>query len=305
MSARPTRAILVGALAVPLVLALAGPAAAAGLGAEDQVVLTGSVDVPEGATVGNVVILNGPATVEGTVRGDLFALNGDVRISGTVTKNVTVVNGRVVIGGSARIGGDLATGNAPAVLPGAVVAGDRRRVNVGFVFGQAAVVGAILGWIAVAVSTLALGMLFLAVAPRAGEAVGDTARAKVWASIGWGFAAFFGIPIFAGLAIATLVGIPLGIGILLSLVLVYAFSATASAFALGRLLLPRPRSRFLAYLSGWAILAGVSIVPFLGGIVWFASMVFGIGAVTVAVWSARRPPATVAPGTALPPPPSA
>jgi hypothetical protein len=135
--------------------------------------------------------------------------------------------------------------------------------------------------------------------------VSAAAQDNVWAAIGWGFAAFFGIPIFAGLAIATLVGIPLGIGILLSLALIYAFAATASAVVLGRLLLPLPKSRFLAYLVGWAILAGIAIVPVLGGIVWFASMVFGVGAVSVAIWRARRPPpVAVAVGTALPPPPS-
>lgn len=306
MTTSPIRAVVVLALSGPILLALAGPANAATLQPEDQIVLNGRVDVPEGTTVGSVVILRGPVTVEGTVRGDLFALNGDVRIAGTVTGNVTVVSGHVIVESGARIGGDLVSGEAPAVLEGAVIGGERRRVNVGFVFGQAAVLGALLGWLAVAVSTLALGMLFLAIAPRAGEAVSAAARTNVWASIGWGFAAFFGIPVFAGLAIATLVGIPLGVGILLSLVLVYAFAATASAFVLGRLLLPSPRSRFLAYLVGWAILAGISIVPVLGGLVWFASMVFGIGAVSVAIWRVRRPPPlAVVGGTPLPPPPSA
>jgi hypothetical protein len=84
-----------------------------------------------------------------------------------------------------------------------------------------------------------------------------------------------------------------------------------SAYALGRRLVKPPSSRFASFLLGWAILAGLSIIPFLGGLVWFAAVVYGLGSITVAVWRARRGASTtpetsttpVAPA-AIPPPPS-
>ena len=44
---------------------------------------------------------------------------------------------------------------------------------------------------------------------------------------------------------------------------------------------PRPR------LVGWAILRVVALIPILGGLVWFAAVVFGLGALAVAIWRAR------------------
>jgi hypothetical protein len=60
-----------------------------------------------------------------------------------------------------------------------------------------------------------------------------------------------------------------------------------SAFALGRVLWHEPRSRALAFVIGWAILAAVAAIPFVGGIVWVAGAAFGLGSSTMAIWRAR------------------
>jgi hypothetical protein len=44
----------------------------------------------------------------------------------------------------------------------------------------------------------------------------------------------------------------------------------------------------LAFLAGLAILRVLAIIPILGGIVWFAATVVGLGALLVATWRARR-----------------
>ena len=304
-------------LGLPLLVVTATGAAAQVTepGGDDDaiVVITGGVEIAPGQVVGDVVVVNGAVTVGGTATGDVFVLNGATTITGEVTGDVVVVNGAVTVGPGARIGGDLVTGSAAVVAADATIAGERRRVDFGFVFGRAAIIGAIVAWIAVAVSTLVLGMLFLALAPRAAAAIATTATTKVGPTIGWGFATFFGIPIAAGLAIATLVGIPLGVAVLLALALLYAFGGVSAAFAVGRALVKPPSSRFVAFIAGWAILAGASLVPVLGGLAWFAAMVYGLGAITVSVWNARReqaPPVTVTPQPApaasaaipLPPP---
>jgi type IV secretory pathway TrbD component len=38
---------------------------------------------------------------------------------------------------------------------------------------------------------------------------------------------------------------------------------------------------------GWAILRVVALVPILGGLVWFAAAVFGLGVLVVAIWRGR------------------
>jgi hypothetical protein len=303
MRPTPRRRALSLLFLVPALLVAAAPGALAqttraGTEGDSVVVITGRVEVPAGEVVGDVIVLDGDVAIDGTVGGDLFVVNGDVAITGEILGTATILNGDVTVADGARIGGDLTTGETADVAPGASIGGDVRRVDFDFVFGRAAIVGALLAWIAVAVSTLALGMLFLAFAPRAASAIASAATTKIGPTIGWGFATFFGIPILAGLAIATLVGIPLGVAILLALALVYAFSAVATAFAIGRALVKPPTSRFVAFLAGWAILAGVSLVPFLGGLAWFASMVFGLGAIAVSIWNARREPSLASTGTA-------
>ena len=74
---------------------------------------------------------------------------------------------------------------------------------------------------------------------------------------------------------------------LLALVLLYSIGVALAAFALGRLIWREPRGRLLAFAIGWAILAAVSLIPWVGVLVWLAGSVFGLGALIVAVWRAR------------------
>jgi len=49
--------------------------------------------------------------------------------------------------------------------------------------------------------------------------------------------------------------------------------------------------------GGWGILRVLALVPILGGLVWFAAVVVGLGALLVAIWRARstsRPAPTAA-----------
>jgi hypothetical protein len=293
-------------LSFPVVLALAAPARAVGLNTKDepQVVLTGKVVVESGQTVGDVVIFNGPSTIAGTVHGSFTSFNGDVTISGTVTKSVTSFNGDVTITGTARIGGDLVTNSTPTVAPGATIAGTRRHVNTDVLLGRVRWISRFAWWVAVTFSILVFGFVLLWLFPRAAEVVAATALRRVGPSIGLGFAFFFGIPIVAVAALVTVIGIPLGLGTLLALGAIYELGYTASCFALGRALVKLPSNRFLAFLAGWGIMRGVALIPVLGGLLWFAAAVYGLGVLAVAA-RVRRPETVGVAGAplAMPPPP--
>jgi hypothetical protein len=115
----------------------------------------------------------------------------------------------------------------------------------------------------------------------------EAGRTQVGPAIGWGLLVFFGLPILAVGALVTLVGIPLGLGLLAALGLLYALGYGASAWVLGRSLLRPPSAWVVAFLVGWAILRMVALVPILGGLIWFAAVVFGLGALVVAIWRGR------------------
>lgn len=285
------------------VLALAAPALAADSERnEPQVVLTGQMVVQAGQTVGDAVIFNGPATIDGTVRGSVTSFNGDVSIAGTVTGDVTSFNGDVTVASGARIGGDLVTQSTPSVASGAVIEGDRRRVNTDVIFGRFSWISRFAVWVAVSVSILVLGLLLILFATRAAETIAAAAVERIGASIGWGVGLFFGLPIVSVIALVTIVGIPFGLGTLLGLALIYSLGYTASCFALGRALLKQPTSRYLAFLAGWAIVRVASLVPFVSGLVWFVAVVYGLGVLAVAA-RRREPTARDTASVTMPPPP--
>ena len=253
----------------------------------DQIVLSGDVQVRRGQEVGEVIVLHGTATVAGVVRGDVVVLDGRIQVTGQVSGAVVSVGGSVALGPSSRVLGDVLAHERVVAAPGARVDGDVRE-GVTFTFrAPIEALGAFAPWLAVWCSVLALGLLLLLVGPRAADAVSAAAHGSPWASVGWGFAAFVVLPLAGVIGVFTLVWLPLGLGLLLSLFLLYSMGLAWSAFALGRVLWHEPRSRALALVIGWAILAAVAAIPFVGGIVWVAGAVFGLGSSTMAIWRAR------------------
>jgi len=294
--------LLTSAAAVAaLMLVFAAPAAAATADEEDVVVLSGTALVAEDETVSDVVVFHGDALIEGTVTGNLVVFDGPATISGTVEGDAIAFNGLLRVKPFAGVGGDVFADERDIALA-ATVDGDVRGISdLGWmVDGRFAFVAGFAVWLAVTISVLLLGLIVVWLAPRAVDATVEASRTGTGAAIGWGLALFVGLPVLAVVAMASLVGIPFGIGLLLALALIYALGHTASAWILGRVLVREPRSRALAFVAGWAILAAASAVPVLGGLVWFMATVFGLGSIVVATWRSRGVAPSVATRTLAP-----
>lgn len=280
-----------------LLLALAGGARAAEtgqIGDETRVVLSGHVDVAPDETVRDVVVLHGAVTVDGVVDGSVVVLDGPVAIRGEVTRDVIALNGAVTVAGGARIGHDLVTPRTPRVADGATVDGAIRRVRSDWGL-RSVTVPWFWSWLAVSVSTLALGALLTLLAPRAVDATLDTVRthpARVL--VGTGVAAV-GLPVAAVLAIVTVVGIPFGVGLLLALALLYAVGYVTVAWLVGRAVRPGPAATLQAFAIGWVILRVLAVVPFLEGLLWFPGAAIGLGVLGAAAWNARGASAVTPP----------
>ena len=122
--------------------------------------------------------------------------------------------------------------------------------------------------------------------PECGQDPG-AGRTRIGPSIGLGLLLFFGLPLLALIALVTVVGIPLGLGLLAALLLIYALGYSATAWILGRSIVRGPTAWIVSFLAGWAILRIVALIPILGGLVWFAAVVVGLGALAVAIWRTR------------------
>jgi hypothetical protein len=279
-----------------LVLLLVAPAASArDIGADDEVVITGTVRVPRGEYADRVLIADGRVEIDGTVDGVVLALDAPVHIGphAEVDGDVISLSQPITLEPGARINNDLVYFDDKPVVPrGAIVFGDVRRVGTGDLslpFGAFLVHTAI--WVAFTLSSLALGLLLLWLAPGVAPAAFAVARERAGPAIGWGIGLFLGLPVAAIAAVLSLVGIPLGAVVLLGLAPLYALGYVVSAFVLGRAILPESRGHLAAFLAGWGILRIVGFVPGLGVLAWLAATVFGLGALTVALWRSRGPSA--------------
>jgi hypothetical protein len=200
------------------------------------------------------------------------------------------------------VGGDVLANGRVRAEAGAQVDGDVREGATFALRAPIEALGRFASWLAIWMSVLGLGLLLLLFAPRGADAVASVGRARPWASLGWGALTFVALPLGGAIAIITLVGLPLGLGLLLALFFLYSIGVSWSAFTLGRLLWPEPHGRVTAFLIGWAILAAVAAIPFVGGFVWVAGAVFGLGAALLAIWRARGGGGRHRPGGKMPVP---
>jgi hypothetical protein len=289
--------VLCGGISVLVLIAV--PAAAQAnrgrAGTEDQIVLDGRLVIPEGETVRTGVIFNGPAVVSGTVTDSLVVFNGPVTITGTVQGDVVVFNGKVSVASSGVVRGKVVSQSTPNIASGASVASQQRVSTIDW--GTVGLVSRFAWWFGYSISVLILGLLLLLFAPRLDEALIGAWERRRGASIGLGVAAFFLLPIVAILLLAIVIAVPLGLFLLLALALLYTLGYVAATHLLGRLLLKPPRSRYVAFLVGWAILRVLALIPFVGGLVWVLASILGLGLLFVA----GRRGATVETASPVPP----
>ncbi|MEW6060130.1 MAG: polymer-forming cytoskeletal protein [Actinomycetota bacterium] len=283
------RRLLLLGCAAAAVLALPAAASAAGLAPSkgDQIVFSGTVTVPRGEVVDEVVVLHGEAVIEGVALGDVVVFDGAIVVTGQVSGSVIAVNGPVRLGPSAQVGGDVLARGLVEAPEGVKVDGEVRQ-HVAFMWRTpASLFGRFASWLAVTVSTLVLGLLAIFLTPRAADAVFAALRTSPWSSMGWGAALTAVIPVVALLAVASIVALPFGFVVALALAFVAFAGYALSAYVFGRLFWGAPKNRAIAFLIGWAILRAVGMIPYTSGITFGAGAVVGLGGAAVAIWRAR------------------
>lgn len=241
-----------------------------------------------GRVNGAVYVGRGDLFVTGRITGDALVLDGDARVSGRVDGEVTVVHGKATVLPGARVFGNVTSRTTPSAAPGTVRGSvdklDFRTIFTGFI-----VVALALLWITVTLSLGVLGFLFVALFPRAADAVVVAGR-RVFMSFLVGLLVGIVGPVLGIVIMTTVVGIPLGGAVLGTVAVLGPVGYVSSALIFGRLMVggTDPGARIGAFFLGFGILRFAALVPGLGFLVGFVFATYGLGAVTIAGWRAAR-----------------
>jgi cytoskeletal protein CcmA (bactofilin family) len=230
--------------------------------------------------------------IEGILDRDLHVAGAAVTIAGEIRKPVEVIAEKLEILPSARILETLTYkgSTAPHIAHGAVVNGP-------IAYEQIPEPEARRAWAFPGISTMLFsihvflaGLVFVMFLPRVETSLVETLRARPGRSLLAGALLFVTIPLAAVLLIMSVLGLPIGLALAALYAVALFVGVTAMAFFVGdtevRLMNITPVTTRTQHVV--ALLAGVLTLAlgraFLGGLVVFVSVLFGVGALTLAAW---------------------
>ena len=289
----------------------------------DDVRIAGGNILINGTVGKNVTLAGGTATItsEAEIKGSILAFAGNLELRAPVGRDVSLYAGRAVVG--SQIGGDLRgefdelvltseagiLGNLEYKSPeeaeiteGAIILGEtsyeslRRerapKLKMNFLAEPAIPRGASL-WLSFSsfILSFLLGLGFLYVFPKRGEAIIKVLTSRPWQSLGAGFLALILIPVGMVLLIMTIIGIPLALMLVPLFILLLYFSKIFAAICTGRWVFNRWE---IKKSLNWALLVGLIIyyllrqLPIISPMVIFAFTTLGLGAFILDQKTLRR-----------------
>ncbi|MGB9964437.1 bactofilin family protein [Halobacterium hubeiense] len=252
-------------------------------GAAGSIRVAGTVDGSVDVAAGSIDV-----TETGVVRGNLTGGAGSFTHAGTINGSVRVGAGSVALASTASVGGDFVYDGEFTQAEGATVGGEvRHDPDLGSM--QVSVLPEIASWLLTLyflALTLFVGALLLVALPGVSATVADATANSPLRTLGAGFAALVGAPFALVLLSLTVVGIPVAVVGAFLYALAVALSYVWGAYAVGAWLLSQAdrEHRWLALLAGVLAVHAVGYVPFLGALVEFAVLLFGLGGLTVAAY---------------------
>ncbi len=288
----------------------------------DGLTAAGGTVLVRGTVEGDLRVVAGNVRVAGNVTGDIDGAVGDLTVDGRVGGDVSVAAGNLVVREGAEVGGDLRGGAGVVVVNGAVngtvevgadtlrlgpaatvggdlrydaqlqqasgaeVAGEVRQVDGLAVvpFTDEAWPGLLFGvyWFLV---NLALGAILLAAFPRFSRAVADRAGDGPLQAAGVALLWLFGVPVLLVVLVVTVVGIPLALLGFVLYLLSFWVGSVYGRYALGAWLTSYldGGNRWIDLLVGFVVVFVAARIPVLGGLVEFAVLLLGLGAMVTAL----------------------
>jgi hypothetical protein len=258
----------------------------------------GDVNIDRDAKIGgSLTSFAGHESLDGHVGRDLLAMGGQVTITGDIQGSAKIRSGELIIDSSARVGGpiDFKGENPPQVSSGAKLAypvhyekpkhrDDYRTVH--YYIWQVI-------W---AAAYILFGLVLFALMPKFSEDAVKSAE-HYGASAGLGVLVGFGLPIAACIACVTVVGLFVGLATLSLWYGALYFGAVIIGAVVGQWLMGRTDELWPLIgrmVVGVVIVRLLTIVPHVGWVFKYGAALWGIGAISLAVYRRFQP--VIAPG---------
>jgi hypothetical protein len=296
---------------------------------DDLIVAGGQVTIDKDAKIGGDVVMGGGTLiVNGEIAGKLIVSCNSVEITGKITKDVEISTASSVkVAAGAEIGGNLGytSSKEAEISKDAKISGKvtytpvkvetkepKNKALIGIplgIFGATYIGGEIISFL----SMFVLGILLILAIPSIFKKFNLRMRSSLGRCVGGGAIMLFGVPVgililwlICALLMITVIG--MGIGMLgfcstfiiaaLYFILIYCSTAFLSFF-IGELILSKTKLnlnkygwKVLAYLIGLAIVMLLYAIPFVGWIIKFAGILFGLGGLIMVLkdwlWGLRK-----------------
>lgn len=268
-----------------------------------QVTISG--DIGRNLTVagGNIDI-----TDAANVKGSLVGAGGNVSIFAPISKGVKLGAGNVTMGSS--IGGDIEAGvgrltlTSKANIAGDIIYWSNTEANVhdgakikgkttrntpppGFSISPTKFLGGVAGisiifQIVALISSLIVGLLLIRFFPNSTKTFLNALEKKPWASLGIGLLTLIVTPILIFLLLIIIFTIPIALILLAGYLIALYLTRIYISYFIGKKLFyqfTKKEYNYWALLVGLIIFAIVSLIPIIGGIFVFLSVLFGLGAI--------------------------
>lgn len=254
-----------------------------------------SIEISENAKLpANTSLAGALIEFHGAANDNLSLYADEVVFSGQALGAVTIEGRNVQLDDTARIEGNLIirSSEEAVISPNATVVGEFTQTGLEdseFFKEHDAESDGRGFFLILSTSIFLLGLILVVFARSFVEQGITTLRAKPGRSIVLGLAVFFGIPLFVIASMFTILGIPIGVATLLLLPFLFILSFTTTTLGVSDWLLNRnnkPKKtgqRLILLAAGVALLVIIGFIPFLGGLLIFLALLFGLGAIAVTI----------------------
>jgi cytoskeletal protein CcmA (bactofilin family) len=247
---------------------------------------------PKGTVDGSITAWTGDMNLDGPVGRDIRAGAGSLDLNNTVGGNINVYSHDITVSSSANLKGELVYhgDRAPRIDSGAKVVGPVRaqyEERVPAYKRPRTYFRRILNWAAGVV----FGLVLIAIFPGFFGQVVRTAD-RVWQSCGIGMLILPGAILAGVIACVTIIGLAVGLAwFLLYAIALYSAHVFVGAWLGERILGEGTTTGAMAgrLALGLFILALIRFIPWVGGIVAFIVLVWGLGAISIAAYKQIRP----------------